>query len=47
MKAEFPVLTLLEKKTYLAGSCYIILSVVFCLAGVLCGRRLALILHGH
>ena len=45
MKAEFPVLTLLEKKTYLAGSCYIILSVVFCLACVLCGRRLALILH--
>ena len=38
-------LTLLEKKAYLAGSCYIILSVVFCLAGVICGRRLAMLLH--
>ena len=38
-------LTLLEKKAYLAGSCYIILSVVFCLAGVICGRRLAMPLH--
>ena len=37
--------TLLEKKAYLAGSCYIILSVVFCLAGVICGRRLAMLLH--
>ena len=33
------------RKAYLAGSCYIILSVVFCLAGVICGRRLAMPLH--
>ena len=36
---------LLEKKEYFAGGSYILLSVAFCILGVLCGRRLAMLIH--
>ena len=32
---------LLEKKSWFSGGCYMILSVVFCVAGIICGRKLA------
>ena len=35
---------LLEKKEYFAGGSYILLSVVFCILGVLCGRKLAMLI---
>ena len=35
-------LALLEKKAYFFGGLYILLSVVCCIAGVLCGRKLAM-----
>lgn len=35
--------SLLENKAYLAGGCYIAMSVVFCLIGIFCGRKLALL----
>lgn len=38
-------LSLFEKKSYLFGSIYILLSVSFCVLGVLLGKRLALLLH--
>lgn len=38
-------LTLLEKRSYVYGSIYIVLSVTFCILGVLLGKRLAMLLH--
>ena len=38
-------LSLFEKKSYLFGSIYILLSVSFCILGVLLGKRIALLLH--
>ncbi len=38
-------LSLFEKKSYLFGSIYILLSVSFCVLGVLFGKRIALLLH--
>ena len=35
--------TLLENKSYLLGGIYIILSVVGCIMGVLCGKKLAML----
>jgi CrcB protein len=35
--------TLLEQQRYWQGGLYIVLSVVCCLAGVLCGRKLAML----
>ncbi|MDE6737632.1 MAG: fluoride efflux transporter CrcB [Lachnospiraceae bacterium] len=35
--------TLLENKSYLSGGIYIILSVVGCIIGVLCGKKLAML----
>ena len=32
---------LLEKKSWFSGGCYMILSVVFCVVGIICGRKLA------
>lgn len=34
--------TLLESKAYLAGGIYIALSVICCILGIMCGRRLAM-----
>ena len=34
--------SLMEKKAYFAGGCYMVLSVVFCFLGVLCGRKLSM-----
>lgn len=39
-------LTLLEDKSYVAGSSYIVLSIICCLIGLACGRKLALIIQG-
>lgn len=36
--------TLFEKQQIVAGGAYIILSVLFCLIGIVCGRRLALMI---
>ena len=36
---------LFEKKSYLAGGAYVILSVTFCILGVLCGRKLAMLMQ--
>ena len=36
---------LIEKKAYLAGGSYMLLSVVFCLLGVICGRKLSMLTH--
>ena len=36
---------LLERKSYIAGGSYIVLSVTFCVLGVLCGRKLAMVTH--
>ncbi len=36
-------LSLLERKSYLAGGSYIVLSVTFCIIGVMCGRKLAML----
>ena len=38
-------LALLEKKAYGMGGLYILLSVVCCIAGVWCGRKLAMLLR--
>ena len=38
-------LSLFEKKSYLFGSIYILLSVSFCILGVLLGKRIAMLLH--
>ncbi|MBR0225535.1 MAG: hypothetical protein IJL92_05710 [Thermoguttaceae bacterium] len=35
-------LKLFEKESYFAGGLYVVLSVVCCLVGVFCGRKLAL-----
>jgi hypothetical protein len=37
--------SLFEKKAYLSGSIYIVLSVAFCILGVLLGKRIAVLLH--
>ena len=37
--------TLFEKKSYFFGSVYIVLSVAFCVLGILLGKRLAMLLH--
>lgn len=34
---------LLEKKSYFAGGTYILMSVLFCILGILCGRKLAML----
>ena len=36
--------TLFEKQEIVAGGAYIILSVLFCLIGIVCGKRLALMI---
>ena len=36
---------LIAKKAYLAGGSYMLLSVVFCLLGVICGRKLSMLTH--
>ena len=36
---------LIEKKAYLAGGSYMLLSVVFCFMGVICGRKLSMLTH--
>ena len=36
---------LLKKRSYLAGGSYIVLSVVFCIVGILCGRKLAMLIR--
>ncbi len=33
--------SLLERKSWLSGGCYMIMSVVFCVVGIICGRKLA------
>ena len=38
-------LSLFEKKSYLFGSIYILLSVSFCILGVLLGKMIAMLLH--
>lgn len=38
-------LHLLEDKSYLAGGSYVVLSVVGCMMGVFCGRKLALLMQ--
>ena len=35
-------LKLFEKESYFAGGLYVVLSVVCCVVGVFCGRKLAL-----
>ena len=37
--------SLLEKKSYFPGGCYMIISVAFCVAGIICGRKLAVLIH--
>ena len=37
---------LLEQKAYVAGGCYMALSVVFCLIGIVCGKKLAMMVQG-
>ena len=37
--------TLFEKKAYFTGGIYIVLSVAFCIIGILLGKRLAMLLH--
>ena len=37
--------TLFENKTYLQGGIYVALSVVFCLAGIYLGRKLAMMIR--
>lgn len=39
-------LTLLEDKSYVTGGSYIVLSIICCLIGLACGRKLALIIQG-
>lgn len=36
---------LFEKKSYLAGGSYVLLSVAFCILGILCGRKLAMLMR--
>ncbi len=38
-------LTLFEKKSYLFGSVYVVLSSAFCILGVLLGKRLGMLLN--
>ena len=37
--------TLFENKAYLSGGIYIFLSVVCCLAGVFCGKKLSMLIY--
>ena len=37
--------TLFENKAYLSGGIYVLLSVACCLAGIFCGRKLAMLIH--
>ena len=37
--------SLLEKKSYLAGGSYVVLSVAFCILGILCSRKLAMLIR--
>ncbi len=37
--------TLFENKAYLSGGIYIFLSVVCCLAGIFCGKKLSMLVH--
>ncbi len=37
--------TLFENKAYLSGGIYIFLSVVCCLAGILCGKKLSAVIN--
>ncbi len=37
--------TLFENKAYLAGGLYIFLSVACCLIGILCGKKLSMLVH--
>ena len=37
--------TLFENKAYLSGGIYIFLSVICCLAGIFCGKKLAIFVH--
>ncbi len=37
--------TLFESKAYLSGGIYVLLSVVCCLVGILCGKKLAMLIH--
>ena len=37
--------TLFENKAYLSGGIYVLLSVVCCLAGIFCGKKLAMLIH--
>ncbi len=37
--------TLFEGKAYLAGGLYIFLSVACCLIGILCGKKLSMLVH--
>ena len=37
--------SLFEKKAYLSGSVYIVLSAALCILGVLLGKRIAMLLH--
>ena len=36
--------SLIENRQFVAGGAYIALSVLFCLAGILCGKRLAMLI---
>lgn len=36
---------LFENKAYLSGGIYILLSVACCLAGIFCGKKLAMLIH--
>ena len=37
--------TLFESKAYLSGGIYVLLSVACCLAGIFCGKKLAMLIH--
>lgn len=37
--------TLFENKAYLSGGLYIFLSVVCCLTGIFCGKKLSMLIH--
>lgn len=36
---------LIEEKNWFLGGCYIVLSVVFCLFGIFCGKKLSALIH--
>ena len=42
---SFEAFSLLEKKAYLSGGIYIVLSAAFCILGVLLGKRIAMLLQ--